>query len=115
VSRLGDRDLVRRRYAAATWTAGRPTAGAVTETAFVGSPQPMRGADRQVLPEGVRQRESLKVYCDQGTLRTADQHAGVPADEVEIDTVRYTVVHIDSTHALIPHDRAFLVRVQEEP
>lgn len=113
MSRLGDRDLTRRRYAAPTWAAGRATPGASADTTFRGSVQPMRGRDRQVLPEGVRHLDGRKVYCDMLTLRVDDQHAGVPADEVVIDGARYTVVHVDSSHPLITHDRAFVVRVQE--
>lgn len=110
---LGEQDLTRRRFAASTWTAGRPVPGASSDTTFRGSVQPLPGKDRQVLPEGLRQREGRKVYCPRGTLRVDDQHAGTPADQVLVSGVAHTVVHIDSDHPLIEHDRAFVLRVQE--
>ena len=113
MSRLGDRAHTRRRYVSDTYVAGRVVAGAATDTTFLGSVQPLKERERQVLPEGARMADSRKVYCDIGTLRTEDQHAGTTADDVLIDGYRYTVVHVDSSHELIPHDRAYLVRVQE--
>lgn len=110
---LGETTLTRRRFAAPTWTAGRPTAGASTDTTFLGSVQPMGGRDRQVLPEGLRHRHGVKVYCPRGTLRVDDQHTGDPADQVLVDGVAYTTVHVDDEHPLLEHDRAFLLRVQE--
>lgn len=114
MGRLGDRSLTRRRYATGAWTAGAWVPGAATDSTFTGSVQPLGGRDRQVLPEGLRQRDGRKVYCDRGTLRTDDQHTGNVADEVLINGIAYTVVHVDSSHELLEHDRAFLVRRQEE-
>jgi|SRR5688572_28113400 len=110
---LGEITLTRRRFAAPTWTAGRATPGASSDTAFLGSLQPMRGRDRQVLPEGLRSYDGRKVYCPIGTLRTEDQHVGTPADQVVHEGIAFTVVHVDDDHRLIPHDRAYLVRLQE--
>lgn len=110
---LGEATLTRRRTAAPTWTAGRAVAGVATDSPFTGSVQPMGGKDRQVLPEGLRQRDGRKVYAPRGTLRTDDQHAGTPADVVVVDGVGFTVVHVDSDHPLLEHDRALLVRAQE--
>lgn len=112
---LGERSLTRRRYAAPTWTAGRPVAGSSSDTAFLGSVQPLRGRDRHVLPDGIRASDGRKVYCDRGTLRVDDQHTGDAADEVVIDGDVFTVVHVDSDHPLLEHDRAYLVRNQEQP
>lgn len=113
MSRLGDKPLTRRRYEADTWTDGRPVAGASLDEPFMGSVQPMRGRDRQVLPEGLRSLDGKRIYCDRGTLRTEDQHANEKADEVLISGARYTVVHVDDEHEEIPHDRVIVVRVQE--
>jgi hypothetical protein len=110
---LGETTLTRRRTAAPTWTDGRAVAGATADTSFQGSVQPLGGQDRQVLPEGLRQRDGRKVYCARGTLRTDDQHAGVPADQVLISGTAFTVVHVDADHPLLEHDRAYLVRGQE--
>lgn len=113
MSLLGEQTLTRRRRGAPTWATGRHTPAAASDTTFRGSVQPMKGDERQVLPEGVRSLQAKKVYCARGTLRTEDQHAGVPADEVLIGAEVYTVVHVDDSHPLIPHDRAYLVRTQE--
>lgn len=114
MARLGDRALVRRRFAAGSLVAGRYTPGASTDDAFTGSLQPLRGTDREVLPEGTRQTDSRKIYTDPDTLRTADQHSGLPADHVIVDGVAFVVVHVDSPHPIIPHQRAYIVRVQED-
>ena len=113
MSLLGEQTLTRRRFEAGTWAAGRWTTGDSDDTSFTGSVQPMGGKDRQVLPEGLRHLDGRKVYCAQGTLRVDDQHAQVQADEVVIDSVAFTVVHVDSDHPLLEHDRAYLVRTQE--
>lgn len=112
---LGERELTRRRYEAPTWEDGRPVAGDSDDTTFRGSVQPTTGRDRHVLPEGIRASDGRKVYCDRGTLRVEDQHAGTPGDEVVIDSDVFTVVHVDSEHELLEHDRAYLVRRAEQP
>ena len=113
MTRLGDRALTRRRFDGGGYVDGRPTTPASTDTDFQGSLQPMRGKDRQVLPEGLRQRDGRKVYCDRGVLRVDDQDDGTLADQVLVDGRPYTVVHIDSDHPLIPHDHVLIVRTQE--
>lgn len=115
MARLGDRSLTRRRYPAPTYTAGRPVVGTPTDTTFMGSVQPTSGRDRHVLPEGLRHSDGRKIYCDRGTLRVDDQHTGDKADEVVIDGAVFTVVHVDSDHPLLAHDRAYLLRNQEQP
>lgn len=110
---LGEITLTRRRFPAPTYTAGRPVVGVAVDSAFQGSLQPLKGRDRQVLPEGVRTYDGRKIYCANGTLRTEDQHAGTPADQVLHGAVVFTVVHVDDDHREIAHDRAYVVRVQE--
>lgn len=110
---LGERDLVRRRFGTPTYVDGRPTTGTPADTTFRGSVQPMNGRDRQVLPEGVRAMDGKKVYCPRGTLRVDDQHAGISADQVLIDSVPYVVFHVDDEHPLIGHDRSYVMRVRE--
>lgn len=111
---LGERDVTRRRYSSGAYTAGVWSDGAATDTTIRASVQPLSGRDREVLEEGVRQRDGIKLYTTaSGTLRTESQHDGTPADEVVIDTVVYTVVHVDVRHPLIGHDRAYALRAQE--
>jgi hypothetical protein len=113
VSFLCETTLTRRRRAATTWVDGRAVVGATTDSTFEGSVQPMSGKERQLLAEGLRSYDGRKVYAPLGTLRVDDQHEGVPADLVLIDDVAFTVVHLQDAHPLLPHDRAYLVRVQE--
>ena len=113
MARLGDRALVRRRFAAGTYTAGRYAAGSSTDTPFTGSLQPLKGEEREVLPEGVRVTDSRKIYTDPGVLRTDGQPGDPPADHVIVDGVAYVVVHVDDPHPLIEHDRVYITRVQE--
>jgi hypothetical protein len=113
VTRLGDRALTRRRFGAPTYTAGRPSSPSYTDSTFQGSLQPMRGKDRQVLPEGLRQRDGRKVYCDRNQLRVDDQDDGTLADQVLVDGQAFTVVHVDSDHPLIEHDHVLILRTQE--
>jgi hypothetical protein len=112
---LGEVTLTRRRSTAPSYVDGRAVAGTTTDTTFQGSLQPMGGKDRQVLPEGLRQRDGRKVYCARGTLRVDDQLTGDVADQVLFGSVTFTVVHVDSDHREIPHDRALLLRAQEGP
>jgi hypothetical protein len=113
VSRLGDRALTRRRFSGGGYVDGRPSTPTHADTTFMGSVQPMKGKDRQVLPEGLRQRDGRKIYCDRGTLQVDDQDDGTLADQVLVDGRAYSVVHVDSDHPLIEHDHVLIVRAQE--
>lgn len=114
MSLLGAIALTRRRFPATSYDDGRPVVGTPTDLAFEGSVQPLPERDRQVLPEGIRHHDARKVYVEPpGFLRTEDQHAGVPADQVLIGADPFTVVHTDDSHPLIGHQRCCLVRVQE--
>lgn len=112
---LGQREHVRRRYDPDTWTDGRVVRGGYTDTPVVGSLQPLRERDRQVLPEGLRSGDLRKLYAARDALRTEDQHSGTKADEV-IDArtgFTFVVVHSDDAHEEIPHGRYYLQRRQE--
>lgn len=116
---LGATTITRRRFAAQTVGAdGRPAAGSSTDTSIEASVQPAQGEDLQILPEGLRARQSIKVYT--GTeLRTADQRGGTPADQlvisglVGIDDGTYQVQLIQPYHALLAHHKALATLVQE--
>jgi hypothetical protein len=112
---LGERTHTRRRYAPDTWVEGRKVAGGYTDSPVVGSLQPLRERDRQVLPEGIRNRDLRKLYAARDALRTEDQHSGQKADEL-IDARTgfvFVVVHADDSHEEIEHGRYFLMRKQE--
>ncbi len=115
MSLLGQTSITRRRYAAGTrastgfWTTPTPT-----DTTISASVQEASGDDLQVLPEGERKKETVKVYTETAELRTANQHAGIQADRVVVATIVYEVAHVELRHPLIPHYKALATRLQEE-
>jgi hypothetical protein len=59
---LGSASFTRTRYAASTVVNGRTVNGATTTSTITGSVQPLTGREVERLPEGVRQRVTLKIY-----------------------------------------------------
>lgn len=115
---LGQRPLTRRRFDKTgpdTDADGFPITDNLTavDTTFQGSVQVLKGNQRQVMVEGVRVMAQKKLYCNTGTLRTEDDRLGIRADEVIDGAKRYTVVYTDDDHPLIPHQKAFLIEVQQ--
>lgn len=106
---LGQRALVRRRYAAGARGAdGRFEPGASTDTPIYGSLQPADGDDLQTLAEGERARRARKLYT-KTELRVLDVEGGLPADEVlDGDTV-WTVRLVGRETAVLPHYKALLL------
>lgn len=81
---------------------------------FLGSVQPLSGRERQELPEGDRQRVTLKVYTTSAVF-TANQYTDTPEDVIVIDGERFRVYQVE-THGmanLIPHAKVYLVRESE--
>lgn len=114
MSLLGQTSITRRRYTAGTRaTTGYWTTPAATDTTILASVQEASGEDLQVLPEGERKREAVKVYTETAELRTANQHAGIQADRVVISSIVYEVAHTEQRHPLIPHYKALATRLQE--
>lgn len=111
---LGERPLVRRRYAAQTVNAdGDRVRGASTDTPFVGAWQDL-GKDRQLLREGERASEMRRVICAPGWLRGVDQRAGLEADEVVCGDEVYVVTRVVRDGRIIPH-QTVLVQRRAEP
>lgn len=104
--------LVRIRLTGAYDASGRYQTTGV-ETKFSGSFQSLSRRDREGLPEGIRSTVENRITAPQGTLRMASQQAGHVSDRVRRKGVVYEVVHVDDAHPLIPHDRAYVVRLQE--
>ena len=111
---LGKETATRYRYGQETRDpdTGRTITPAPTEEQIQGSFQPLNGKEREALPEGVRSSETLKVYTGVD-LRTADQHEGTPADEIEYDGRRFVVYQVDKWPKLLDHYKALLIRKQE--
>lgn len=110
--------VTRRRYGA--WTrdaAGYQVRGVPADLAIRAVVAPASPRQLELLPDGERSRQVLSVIADT-ELRVADQHAGLPADEVVRDGVSYTVQVVDEWPALGPIPRswqALAVRVAEIP
>lgn len=103
------------RYGAETRDPGtgrtiKPTA---TTSTIRGSFQPLNGKDRKALPEGVRTSETLKVYT-KSAIRTADQHDGTPADEIDYNGRRFVAYTVEEWPTLQDHYKALLIRKQEQ-
>lgn len=110
---LGSEPITRTRYAAGTRDAkGRWVEGAATSTTIYGSWQPASGEDRKGLPEGLRQRDTRKVYTP-SELRAADQEAGTSGDRLTIAGEEYEVVAVMPWRFVIPHYEAMAVRIAE--
>lgn len=62
-----------------------------------------------------RHRQGIKLYIAGSgqLLRELNQHANTPADEVIYDGVTYRVIKAESDHPLIPHTKAWAVRIPE--
>ena len=106
--------ITRRRPAAGSYVDGRWVAAGTTDVPLLASVQPMRGRDLERLDEGQRARDGRRLYLEgRDQLRTADQHAGTNADQVLIDGAWFEVVHVDDSHHLIAHTRAYALRLQE--
>ncbi len=109
---LGAEPVTRLRYGAATVTDHEVTRPAPTSSTVRASVQPMNGEDVQLLPEGNRHADMLKLYT-KSELRTADQHAGTPADRVVIDGKTYEVKESARYRTHQRHYRAVVARVDE--
>lgn len=106
---LGQRALVRRRYAAGVRGAdGRWEPGSSTDTPIYGSLQPADGDDLQVLAEGERASRARKLYT-RTELRVADVDAGLQADDVLDGDVVWRVRLVGRETAVLPHYRALLL------
>lgn len=111
---LGQEPITRRRYAAGSrGSDGRWTRGAVTDTDLFATVQPANARDLQILPEGLRQRDAIKLYTDDAVLRTANQNGQGDADEVVVDGVSYEVQSIARQRAVMAHYKALATRIQE--
>ena len=68
-----------------------------TEETFTaaGCVQPATAREREVLPEGERDRETLVIYT-RTALRTGDEAEGTAADAIDVNGVRYTVSAVEA-------------------
>ena len=93
---------------------GTTTLGAETQTVIRGSIQPLRGKELEILSEGDRQEEFLKIYvATPRTANPADQYTITTSDLIEIDGVRFQVIQPHRYRSLLAHDKIYVKRLQE--
>lgn len=98
------------RHGSGAWVDGRWTHSGTPITLTIdGCVQPVDERQMQMLPEGVRQDVTLRLYTP-SRLLTGDQSTEVPADRIAIDGETYVVVAVRTERAVIPHTLAFLKR-----
>lgn len=95
-----------------TGSDGRRVRGALTTSTISADVQPLNGKELSMLEEGARMSDTRKAYTS-SELRTDDQHANVPADELTIDGANFKVLKVERQIALLPHYKATLIRVGE--
>lgn len=114
---LGAESITRRRFAPGSrGSDGRWVEGASTDATIAASVQPLEGRDREILPEGDRQKDGIKVYTT-SDLEPVNQHTapeGASGDHVLVDGIAYEVRNVARQRSIIPHYRAFAVRLQED-
>jgi len=93
-------------YISGVWTDG-----ASYETTITASVQPTGPRELMRLPEGLRTRDSVKIFTAD-SLRSANESSGLAADRIVYQGEEYEVVSAGGyTHAQMPHVEAVAVRV----
>jgi hypothetical protein len=110
---IGWEPVTRRQYAAGgRGTDGRWDEGAITDTPIYGSPQPAKGKDMELLPEGSRQSDAKRFYTYE-LLDTENQDDQKSADRIQIDSDWYEVQNVKRERAVIPHYKAVCLKITE--
>lgn len=105
--------VIRRRYGTGSFdSSGVFQPGAYTETTLVVEVQQASSREIEILPEGVRHKESRRVYWPNNDIRTADQYGTAAADRFVIGGVVF-VAMIANEFRLLNHDRVIVTRLQE--
>lgn len=112
IRRLGGGPVtVTRRAAPTTDGHGRALQGATSTHSITANVQPATGRDLLRLPEGQRTREHIAIWTD-GDLRTANEHAGTPADVVTWKGRTYEVQLIEPWSDLGGYVKAVAAKVE---
>ena len=118
---LGERDLLRRRFAVGAYASGVYTKGAFTDVTIRGTFRPMPARQVQLLEEGDREKDPRVLYT-QSVLFPTSQHDNQPPDLISKDggTTFYEVLsEYEGDEALVgftsgvTHRKYALLRVQE--
>jgi hypothetical protein len=99
------------RFMPVTIVKGRATAGPVAETFdILASVQPTGSKDLQLLPEGMRNADSVKVFTET-ELFSVRRSAGKLPDKFDYRGITYQVELVDDWHDLGDYFRVIAVRV----
>lgn len=92
---LGDRKLTAMRPGVGTYVDGYYQPAVDTQIDFVGSPQPLSARESEVLSEGDRQKEWIKIYT-KTELKGQREESGVlyGSDRVTVDGRVYVVIRV---------------------
>lgn len=105
--------IVRKRRSSGTYVSGEWVEGALEpDQSFLMSVQPASGRDLLRLPEGLRTRDVVRIFCGLGELRTADERSNLAADRIVHLGEEYEVVSVEAwAMTQMPHVEAMAVRV----
>ncbi|MFX0205150.1 MAG: hypothetical protein ACFFDT_04130 [Candidatus Hodarchaeota archaeon] len=97
------------------WIDGYPVENpSPTTFSIYTSVQPATGKDMEVLPEGLRQSDTLKIYPST-KLQTVNQHINQAADVVIINDNDYKVIFVGEwQNSIVPHYKTMIQRVKEK-
>ncbi len=115
MSLLGNIVLKRIYKSAGSYIKGRWVSGIEEEQMFEGSVQPTNGKDMQLLPEGKRSNETVKIYATANIpFTSADESNKVEGDIIEYNGKQYEVVTVKKwSNGLIPNTYLLCVRKNE--
>ena len=93
---------------------GRFVAGSETSESIIASVQRLTLAERQLLPEGFRLRETYKLYTETPTIQKIinDDPTIVDSAEFDINGKRYSMLGIEQWSYLLPHFKITVVEKQ---
>lgn len=100
-----------RRTAPGVFIKGRWVEGATTETPVTGSVQQANDRDIQLLPEGLRTNETLKIFTEV-EIKTENQPAHQSADVIVRKGVEYLVMSAATFGAPLPHWRVLARKIE---
>ena len=109
------RPLVVHREAEGSWQDGVWGPGESIEINIRASVQPSRQEDMEMLPEGRRSTEALRLYTD-AELRTIDPDGQTQPDRVDIGGIMHEVTaRAPWQNNIINHNRYVVTRLDEQP
>lgn len=110
---LGNKTVIRRRFAAGTWTAGKYTPGATTDlTVTDASIQPASGKVLQRLDEGDRTRD-VRTLRSRTEFRPVDQNTDTLADHVIFQGETFEVNMVLPHISILNYYEVTIIKIDE--